>query len=52
MLDRGGWRRGADTRLFAEEARLTRDQTGPSAMAAGRAWEYYAAVADTKPLGG
>jgi len=36
----------------AEEARLTRDQTGPSAAAAGRAWEYYAAVAETKPLGG
>ena len=35
-----------------EEAALTRDQTGPSAAAAGRAWEYYAAVADTKPLGG
>jgi hypothetical protein len=35
-----------------EEARLTRDQTGPGAMAAGRAWEYYSTVADTKPLGG
>jgi len=35
-----------------EEARLTHDQTGPSAAAAGRAWEYYAAVAATKPLGG
>lgn len=35
-----------------EEGQLVRDQTGPSAAAAGRAWEYYAAVADTRPLGG
>jgi len=35
-----------------EEAELTRDQTGPSAAAAGRAWEYYAAVAECRPLGG
>jgi L-ribulose-5-phosphate 4-epimerase len=35
-----------------EEAELTRDQTGPNAAAAGRAWEYYAAAADAKALGG
>jgi L-ribulose-5-phosphate 4-epimerase len=35
-----------------EEAELTRDQTGPGVAAAGRAWEYYAAVAEEKPLGG
>lgn len=35
-----------------EEAELARDQTGPNATAAGRAWEYYATVAATRPLGG
>ena len=35
-----------------EEAGLARDQTGPGAAAAGRAWEYYAAAAEQKPLGG
>jgi ribulose-5-phosphate 4-epimerase/fuculose-1-phosphate aldolase len=35
-----------------EEALLTRDQTGPGVAAAGRAWEYYAAAAAEKPLGG
>ena len=35
-----------------EEAELTGGQTGPSVAAAGRAWEYYAAVAEQKPLGG
>jgi ribulose-5-phosphate 4-epimerase/fuculose-1-phosphate aldolase len=34
------------------EAELTGGQTGPSAAAAGRAWEYYSAVAELKPLGG
>lgn len=35
-----------------EEAELARGQTGPGVSAAGRAWEYYAAVAERKPLGG
>lgn len=35
-----------------EEAEQVRDQTGPGAAASGRAWEYYAAVAELKPLGG
>jgi ribulose-5-phosphate 4-epimerase/fuculose-1-phosphate aldolase len=35
-----------------EEGKLTGDQTGPSVTAANRAWEYYAAVAETRPLGG
>ena len=35
-----------------EEAELTGGQTGPSVTAANRAWEYYAAVAQTRPLGG
>ena len=34
------------------EAELSRDQTGPGVAAAGRAWEYYAAAAAEKPLGG
>ncbi|HKA43025.1 MAG TPA: class II aldolase/adducin family protein [Burkholderiales bacterium] len=34
------------------EAELCRDQTGPGAAAGGRAWEYYAAAAQEKPLGG
>ena len=34
------------------EAELSRDQTGPGVAAAGRAWEYYAAAAEVKPLGG
>src|SRR5262249_48123209 len=47
---------GGDARRIraftAEEAKLTRDQTGPSAAAGGRAGEYSAAVAEAKPLGG
>ena len=40
-------------RVFTrEEAILVRDQTGPGAAASGRAWEYYAAAAEQKPLGG
>lgn len=35
-----------------EEAELTGGQTGPSVAAAGRAWEYYSAVAEHRPLGG
>ncbi|MEQ1775924.1 MAG: class II aldolase/adducin family protein [Burkholderiales bacterium] len=35
-----------------EEAELVRDQTGPDAAARGRAWEYYAAMAAARPIGG
>lgn len=35
-----------------EEAVLVRDQTGPAGKVASRAWEYYAAAAEQKPLGG
>jgi len=43
----------AKIRTFTrEEAELARDQTGPGVAAAGRAWEYYAAVAATKSIGG
>jgi ribulose-5-phosphate 4-epimerase/fuculose-1-phosphate aldolase len=35
-----------------EEAVLVRDQTGPAGKVASRAWEYYAAAAGQKPLGG
>ena len=52
MLNAAG---GDATRIRAftpEEAELARDQTGPNAAAAGRAWEYYATVAATRPLGG
>lgn len=35
-----------------EEAVLVRDQTGPAGKIADRAWEYYSAVAEKKPLGG
>jgi len=35
-----------------EEAELTGGQTGPSVATAGRAWEYYSAVAEQRPLGG
>ena len=35
-----------------EEAVLVRDQTGPAGRVAARAWEYYAMVAERKPLGG
>jgi ribulose-5-phosphate 4-epimerase/fuculose-1-phosphate aldolase len=43
----------AKLRTFTrEEAELARDQTGPGVAAAGRAWEYYAAVAAAKPMGG
>ena len=42
----------AKIRAFTrEEAELVRDQTGPGA-ASGRAWEYYAAVAAARPIGG
>jgi hypothetical protein len=40
-------------RVFTrEEAVLVRDQTGPAGKVASRAWEYYAAAAEQKPLGG
>ena len=37
--------------LTREEARLANEQTGPGARA-DRAWEYYSAAAEQKPLGG
>ena len=47
---------GGDSRRIRaftrEEARLANEQTGPAAKAADRAWEYYAAVAAQRPLGG
>jgi ribulose-5-phosphate 4-epimerase/fuculose-1-phosphate aldolase len=43
----------AKMRTFTRaEAELARDQTGPGVAAAGRAWEYYAAVAAQKSIGG
>ena len=40
-------------RVFSrEEAVLVRDQTGPAGKISARAWEYYAAAAEQKPLGG
>jgi ribulose-5-phosphate 4-epimerase/fuculose-1-phosphate aldolase len=44
---------GDSTRIRAystEEANRVSDQLGPSIVA--RAWEYYAAVADARPIGG
>ncbi len=44
---------GKRIRAFTrEEARLADEQTGPAAQASGRAWEYYAMVAEQRPLGG
>lgn len=44
---------GRRIRAFTrEEARLANEQTGPAARAADRAWEYYAMVAQQRPLGG
>ena len=45
---------GKRIRAFTrEEAELANGQTGPAARAVGqRAWEYYATVAEQKPLGG
>jgi len=44
---------GGRIRAFTRaEAALANEQTGPAARAAARAWEYYAAVAEKKPLGG
>jgi len=40
-------------RTFArDEAELVRDQTGPGSAARDRAWEYYAAVAAARSIGG
>jgi len=52
MLNAAGGHAQRIRAFTREEAELARDQTGPNAAAAGRAWEYYANVADTKPLGG
>jgi L-fuculose-phosphate aldolase len=44
---------GKRIRAFTrEEAKLADEQTGPAARAAERAWEYYAMVAQQRPLGG
>ncbi len=44
---------GRRIRAFTrEEAALANEQTGPEARAAERAWEYYAMVAEQRPLGG
>jgi L-ribulose-5-phosphate 4-epimerase len=44
---------GGRIRAFTRaEAALANEQTGPAARAAERAWEYYAMVAELKPLGG
>lgn len=44
---------GKRIRAFTrDEAALANEQTGPAARAAERAWEYYAMVAQQKPLGG
>ncbi len=52
MLTAAGGNAGRIREFTREEAELARDQTGPGATAGGRAWEYYAAVAALKPLGG
>ncbi len=52
MLSAAGGDAGRIREFTREEAELARDQTGPGVAAAGRAWEYYAAAAEVKPLGG
>ena len=52
MLSAAGGNAARIRAFTREEGTLTKDQTGPNATAAGRAWEYYAAVAATRPLGG
>jgi ribulose-5-phosphate 4-epimerase/fuculose-1-phosphate aldolase len=43
----------AKIRTFTRaEAELVRDQTGPDTAGRDRAWEYYAAVAAARPIGG
>ncbi len=52
MLAAAGGNAGKIRTFTRGEAELIRDQTGPGAAAAGRAWEYYAAVAAQRPIGG
>jgi ribulose-5-phosphate 4-epimerase/fuculose-1-phosphate aldolase len=52
MLSAAGGDASKIREFTREEAELARDQTGPGVAAAGRAWEYYAAAAEVKPLGG
>jgi ribulose-5-phosphate 4-epimerase/fuculose-1-phosphate aldolase len=43
----------AKIRAFTrEESVLVRDQTGPNTAGRDRAWEYYATVANARPIGG
>ena len=50
MLAAAGGDAGRIRAYTAEEAERVRDQLGPGSVE--RAWEYYAAVAELKPLGG
>jgi ribulose-5-phosphate 4-epimerase/fuculose-1-phosphate aldolase len=52
MLSAAGGDASRIREFTREEAELSRDQTGPGVAAAGRAWEYYSAAAEVKPLGG
>jgi ribulose-5-phosphate 4-epimerase/fuculose-1-phosphate aldolase len=52
MLSAAGGDASKIREFTREEAELARDQTGPGVAAAGRAWEYYSAAAEVKPLGG
>lgn len=52
MLAAAGGDAGRLRAFSREEAALVRDQTGPAGRIAARAWEYYAAAAEQKPLGG
>ena len=52
MLNAAGGNAQRIREFTREEAELARDQTGPNVAAAGRAWEYYSAVAASRPLGG
>jgi ribulose-5-phosphate 4-epimerase/fuculose-1-phosphate aldolase len=52
MLAAAGGDGGRIRAFTREEAALANEQTGPAARAAERAWEYYAMVAEQKPLGG
>jgi hypothetical protein len=52
MLSAAGGDASKIREFTREEAELSRDQTGPGVAAAGRAWEYYSAAAEVKPLGG
>jgi len=51
MLSAAGGDASKIREFTREEAQLANDQTGPG-VRADRAWEYYAAAAEVKPLGG